>query len=142
MCRSTRARRFHGIDPSRNKKDKKFRKVAEEQERKRRAMSEANAASSFSRMQAVQAATAAPYLVRGCHPLTPGGTILLLFIRQSFCTLMRGLVFWCGLPASWYCCEWVCKNRAFTCLCPFLYKAGQWPSWQFVATLLYLKAQV
>ena len=64
-----RMRRFHGIDPSRNKKDKKFRKVAEEQERKRRAMSEANATSSFSRMQAVQAATATPYLVRSTRPL-------------------------------------------------------------------------
>jgi hypothetical protein len=59
------ARRFHGMDPSRNKKDRKFRKVAEEQERKRRAMSGAAADdSSLSRIQAVQQATAAPYLVR------------------------------------------------------------------------------
>ena len=57
-------RRFHGIDPSRNKKDRKFRKVAEEQERKRRAMSDAGAESNFDRIQAVQRATAAPYLVR------------------------------------------------------------------------------
>lgn len=53
--------RFHGIEPSKNKKAKKQKKFAEEQAKLRAATSEAHG--SLERLKQVQQASATPYLV-------------------------------------------------------------------------------
>ena len=53
--------RFHGIEPSKNKKAKKQKKFAEEQAKLRAATSEAHG--SLDRLKQVQAASATPFLV-------------------------------------------------------------------------------
>ncbi len=58
-------RRFHGINPSKNKQDKRFKKIAEEREKKKRLMGAGDDSDNpTARMHAVQEQTATPYLVR------------------------------------------------------------------------------
>lgn len=58
-------RRFHGINPSKNKQDKRFKKIAEEREKKKRLMGGGDDEDNpTARMHAVQEQTATPYLVR------------------------------------------------------------------------------
>lgn len=95
-------RRFHGINPSKNKQDKRFKKIAEEREKKKRLMGGGDDEDNpTARMHAVQEQTATPYLVR-LH------VILMMFAAafRSAANRAPGVPddtpghHWLGLPAA------------------------------------------